>query len=45
MQGLLGYTAARCRMTDVNEYDEVHLDTVCPYHLLHSLPVDILILF
>lgn len=34
-QGLFGYTAAKCRMTDVNENDEVHLDILCPY-LLHS---------
>lgn len=44
-QGLFGNTAARSRMTDVNENDEVHLDTLCPYNLLHSLPVDILIIF
>lgn len=44
-EGFFGYAAARCRITAVNEYGKVHQDTVCPYNLLHSLPVDILIIF
>lgn len=44
-EGFFGYAAARCRMTAVNVYGEVRQDTVCPYHLLHSLPVVVLIIF